>query len=70
MGLPLHIIHISFVPRLAEADVVLTTYTIIGREVGVPEEMKKDKTAQEMPVTDAEVNTKMYIRYLGQSLQH
>ncbi len=31
---------------------VLTTYTIIGREVGVDEDAKKDKQKQEMPATD------------------
>lgn len=37
---------------LASADVIITTYNIISREVGVPEEMKKNKHAQEMPVSD------------------
>jgi len=37
---------------LASADVVITTYNIISREVGVPEEMKKDKNSQNMPVLD------------------
>lgn len=37
---------------LASADVIVTTYNIISKEVGVPEEMKKNKHAQEMPVSD------------------
>ena len=40
-----------FVCRLARADVVLTTYNIVSKEVGVTEDMRS-KQAQEMPVTD------------------
>jgi len=37
--------------RLAEADVVLTTYNIVSREVQVPDELK-DKHSVDMPATD------------------
>ena len=40
-----------FVCRLARADVVLTTYNIVSKEVGVTEDMRS-KQAQEMRVTD------------------
>ena len=41
----------SCICRLAKADVVLTTYSIVGKEVSVPEEMRT-KHAQEQPVSD------------------
>ena len=37
--------------RLAEADVVLTTYNIVSREVQVPDVLK-DKHLVDMPATD------------------
>ena len=39
--------------RLAKADVVLTTYNIVSKEVGVTEHMKNDKHAHEKPATDS-----------------
>ena len=41
------------VVRLARADVVLTTYNIVSKEVGITEDMKTNKRAHEMPATDA-----------------
>ena len=41
------------VVRLARADVVLTTYNIVSKEVGITEDMKQNKRAHEMPATDA-----------------
>ena len=38
--------------RLADYDVILTTYNIISKEVGITEDMKKSKSAKEMPATD------------------
>ena len=38
--------------RLSKADIVLTTYNIVSREVGVPEGLKKDKHAHDMPAMD------------------
>ena len=38
--------------RLAGADVVLTTYNIVSREVPIPDQLK-DKHAVDMPATDA-----------------
>ena len=38
--------------RLAEADIVLTTYNIVSREVHIPDSLK-DKHAVDMPATDA-----------------
>ncbi len=38
--------------RLADNDVILTTYAIVGKEIGIPEGMKNNKEAQEMPVED------------------
>ena len=48
-------------PRVAEYDIVLTTYALIGREVGVPESMKKDKLAQDRPAEDVVSMGKMMI---------
>ena len=41
------------VVRLAKADIVLTTYNIVSKEVGITEDMKENKRAHEMPATDA-----------------
>ena len=41
--------------RLARADIVLTTYSIVGKEVGVPEGQKGNKQFQDMPVHDDKV---------------
>ncbi|XP_013392990.1 transcription termination factor 2 isoform X2 [Lingula anatina] len=41
--------------RLAKADIVLTTYSIVSREVGIPEDMKNDKAAQESAVVDDKI---------------
>jgi len=38
--------------RLAKADIVLTTYNIVSREVQIPDALK-DKHAVDMPATDA-----------------
>ncbi|CAH1783191.1 unnamed protein product [Owenia fusiformis] len=42
--------------KLAESDVVLTTYSIVSREVGIPEHLKKNKEAQETAVKDEDEN--------------
>jgi hypothetical protein len=46
-------LHAFLLSRLASADVVLTTYNIISREVGLTEDQKKDKRAGDMPATDS-----------------
>ena len=40
--------------RLAEADMVLTTYSIVSREVRIPDQ-RTDKHAVDMPATDADL---------------
>ena len=40
------------VDRLADCDVILTTYALVGKEIGIPEGMKNNKAAQEMPIED------------------
>ena len=44
-----------FIYRLSGADVVITTYNIVQKEVKLPESLKKDKSEQDKPVSEDEV---------------
>lgn len=43
--------------RLAQADVVITTYNIVQKEVKLPESLKKDKNQQGKPALEDEVGS-------------
>ena len=50
----------SHYDRLSSADIVLTTYNLVQREVQLPESLKKNKHEQEKAACEDEVSVIMF----------